>query len=171
VTTAAVLRAVDAEALSSESHLLRLLLDSSDTGGAVSAHRVLLREGAEGAAPHQHFTTTELFYVLTGAVDLLAGGDVLHASKGDLVVVPPRCDHAFGAAAGADGELLVMVTPGIERFDFFRAVHDVMTGEADRSVLAGTEDRYDNHPANAAATEGWRASRPGTSHPAPGDRS
>jgi mannose-6-phosphate isomerase-like protein (cupin superfamily) len=171
VTTAAVLRAVDAEALTTESHLLRLLLDSSDTRGAFSAHRVLLREGAEGASPHRHLTTTELFYVLSGAVDVMAGDEVLHAVDGDLVVVPPGIDHAFGATAGANGELLVVVTPGIERFDFFRAVHDVITGEADSSILAGAEERYDNHAASAAATDGWRANRPSTIQPTRGDRS
>lgn len=155
MTSAAVLRAADAESLSSDGHTLRLLLDSSDTGGAVSTHRVLLREGAEGAAPHRHFTTTELFYVLGGAVDLLAGDEVLHAIEGDLLVVPPGVDHAFGASAGADGELLVLVTPGIERFDFFRAVHDVITGTADRSVLAGSDERYDNHAASSLASSGW----------------
>ncbi|MGO4255996.1 cupin domain-containing protein [Marmoricola sp. RAF53] len=161
MTSAAVLRAADAVALTSERHTLRLLLDSSDTGGAVSTHRVLLRAGAEGAAPHRHLTTTELFYVLSGAVDLLAGADVLHAIEGDLVVVPPGVDHAFGATARADGELLVLVTPGIERFDFFRAVHEVATGRADRSVLAGSDERYDNHAASALALDGWRSSRPG----------
>jgi quercetin dioxygenase-like cupin family protein len=171
MTPAAVMRAADAASLSSERHLLRLLLDSSDTGGAVSTHRVLLREGAEGAAPHRHITTTELFYVLSGAVDLLAGEEVLHASEGDLVVVPPGVDHAFGATAGADGELLVVVTPGIERFDFFRAVHEVVTGGADRSILAGSEERYDNHAASASARDGWRLSRPSKPQPQQGDRS
>ena len=170
MTTATVLRAADAETLRSESYLLRLLLDSSDTGGAVSAHRVLLRNGAEGASPHRHFTTTELFYVLSGAVDVLAGDEVVHAQDGDLVVVPPGVDHAFGASAGTDGELLVVVTPGIERFDFFRAVHDVITGAADRSVLAGTEEKYDNHRAGAAVTDGWRASRPSAIPSERGDR-
>jgi quercetin dioxygenase-like cupin family protein len=169
VTTAAVLRAVDAEALSSESHTLRLLLDSSDTGGVLSTHRVLLREGAEGAAPHRHFTTTELFYVLSGTVDLLAGADMLRAVEGDLVVVPPGVDHAFGASEGADGELLVLVTPGVERFGFFRAVHEVVTGGADRSILAGSDERYDNHAASPPAIDGWLSGRPGIPLPT-GDR-
>jgi quercetin dioxygenase-like cupin family protein len=146
-------------------------LDSSDTGGALSTHRVLLRDGAEGAAPHRHLTTTELFYVLSGAVDLLAGEEVLYAIEGDLVVVPPGVDHAFGATAGADGELLVLVTPGIERFDFFRTVHGVLTGAADPSILAGSEERYDNHAARPRATDGWRSSRPSKPHPHRGDQS
>lgn len=171
MTSAAVLRAADAVALTSKSHTLQLLLDSSDTGGAVSTHRVLLREGAEGAAPHRHFTTTELFYVLGGAVDLLAGDEVLHTTEGDLVVVPPGVDHAFGATAGGDGELLVMVTPGIDRFGFFHAVHEVITGKADRSILVGSDERYDNHTARPPALEGWRRGRPGNPDPRRGDHS
>lgn len=170
MTSAAVLRSADVADLTSQSHTLRLLLDSSDTGGAMSTHRVLLRDGAEGAAPHRHFTATELFYVLSGAVDLLTGDEVLHATQGDLVVVPPGVDHAFGATAGADGELLVVITPGIERFGFFRAVHDVVTGRADRSILAGSEEQYDNHAASALAIDGWRSSRPSEPHPTRGEQ-
>ncbi|MCW2800336.1 MAG: Cupin domain protein [Aeromicrobium sp.] len=148
-----------------------LLLDSSDTGGAVSTHRVLLRDGAEGAAPHRHFTYAEIFYVLSGAVDVLVGEEVLQLIEGDLVVVPAGVDHAFGATADADGDLLVAVTPGAERFDFFRAVHAVITGKADPSVLAGSEEEYDIHPASSTALEAWQASRPSTSHPEQGDQS
>ncbi|WP_186526140.1 cupin domain-containing protein [Leekyejoonella antrihumi] len=114
----------------------------------------------EPRAPHWHLTTTELVYVLSGAVDLLAGDEVLHAIEGDPVVVPPGVDHAFGATPGADAELLVVITPGIERFNFFRAVHEVLTGEADQSMLAGSDEGYDNHAASALATERWRVSRP-----------
>ncbi|MDX6277896.1 MAG: hypothetical protein QOJ72_2024 [Nocardioidaceae bacterium] len=164
MTSAAIMRASDAEVLSAETHTLWFLLDSSDTGGAVSTHRVLLRDGAEGAAPHRHLTYAELFYVLSGAVDLLVGEEVLRVIAGDLVVVPPGVDHAFGATAGMDGDLLVAVTPGLERFDFFRAVHKVITGEADSSILSGSEAEYDIHPAGAPALEAWRLSRPHTHH-------
>ena len=163
MTAAAVMRATDAECLSSEGYTMRLSLDSSDTRGAVSTHRVLLRDGAEGAAPHRHLTTSELFYVLSGAVDVLIGEEVLQVNEGDLIVVPPGVDHAFGATAGAAGELLIAVTPGIDRFDFFRAVHKVVTGEADPSIL--TEEQYDVHPASARATDAWRLSRSSKSHP------
>jgi quercetin dioxygenase-like cupin family protein len=139
----------------SRAGIQRLLLDSSDTGGALSAHRVLLRDGAEGAKPHRHRTASELFYVLSGTVELLAGDEVLRASEGDMVVVPPGTDHAFAAAPGADGELFVLVTPGIERFSFFRDLHRVLCGLADRAVLASSQTRFDNHPAGAPAEHSW----------------
>ena len=168
--SATLLRAGDAECLVSDQRTLRLLLDSSDTGGALSTHRISLREGVEGAAPHRHLTTTELFYVLSGAVDLLAGEDVVHAVEGDLVVVPPGIDHAFGASADADGELLVLITPGIDRFAFFRAAHRIALGEADPSVLADPEHRFDNHTASALALQEWRSGRPVLQHPTRGEQ-
>ena len=171
MTSAATMRSADAEVLSSESHTLRLLLDSSDTGGAVSTHRVLLRDGAEGAGPHRHFTSAEIFYVLSGAVDVLVGEEVLQVIEGDLVVVPAGVDHAFGATAGTDGDLLVAVTPGVERFAFFRSVHAVITGTADPSILAGSEEEYDIHPASPRAIEMWRSSRSSQPHPERGEQS
>lgn len=169
MTSAAIMQSADAVVLSSESHTLRLLLDSSDTGGAVSTHRVLLRDGAEGAGPHRHYTSAEIFYVLSGAVDVLVGEEVLQVIEGDLVVVPAGVDHAFGATADADGDLLVAVTPGVERFAFFRAVHAVITGESDPSILAGSEEQYDIHPASPRAIEVWQLSRSDTPHPRQGD--
>lgn len=159
MTSAAIMRASQAEVHASGSYTMWLLMDSSDTGGAVSTHRVLLRDGAEGAGPHRHLNSAEIFYVLSGAVDVLVGEEVLQVIEGDLVVVPAGTDHAFGASAGADGDLLVAVTPGVERFGFFRAVHKVVTGEADRSILTGSEEEYDIHPASAGALDAWRLSR------------
>lgn len=57
---------------------LRLLLDASATCNAASVLRVRLRDGAAGAVPHRHNRSSELFYVLDGGVDLLAGDTVLH---------------------------------------------------------------------------------------------
>ena len=66
----------------------RLYADSSATGGALSCQRIMLTSGASGAAPHHHNRSSELFYVVSGAAEMLAGGRVLSAHQGDLVVVP-----------------------------------------------------------------------------------
>jgi mannose-6-phosphate isomerase-like protein (cupin superfamily) len=155
---AAIMRAADAETLVGPSSALQLLLDSSATGGAISAHRVRLSDGADGANPHLHSRSSEVFYVLDGAVDLLVGEEIFTATVGDLVVVPPGSPHAFAASTGQDGELLVMITPGIDRFDFFRAMHRVLTRAAPPSLLDGARDRFDNQPAHAPA---WDALRRG----------
>jgi quercetin dioxygenase-like cupin family protein len=150
----AVARALEAETLQVGTSTLRLLLDASATHGAVSAHRVHLADGSLGANPHHHTRSSELFYVLDGSVDLLAGPHVITATEGDLVVVPPDVAHAFAASAGCSGELLVLVTPGIERFEFFRQLVRVANG--DRADFMRSQPDYDIYPADS---EVWSALR------------
>jgi mannose-6-phosphate isomerase-like protein (cupin superfamily) len=75
---------------------VRLLADSSATGGALSAQRVFLGRGAEGANPHRHTRSSELFCVLDGSAQILAGTEVVTMQQGDLAVVP-HMPHAFAA--------------------------------------------------------------------------
>jgi hypothetical protein len=65
----------EAERLDSIGHVL--LADSSATGGALSSHRVALASGADGAVPHRHDQASELFFILSGQLDVLAGDDVI----------------------------------------------------------------------------------------------
>jgi mannose-6-phosphate isomerase-like protein (cupin superfamily) len=86
---AVVVRADDVETLANRSVGLHLLADSSATGHALSSLRVELHGGADGAVPHRHDRSSELFYVLDGTAQLLAGQDVITAVRGELIVVPP----------------------------------------------------------------------------------
>jgi mannose-6-phosphate isomerase-like protein (cupin superfamily) len=138
-----LVRAREAERLDSIGHLL--LADSSATGGALSSHRVALGRGADGAVPHRHDNSSELFYILDGAFDVLAGEEVLTAYAGDLLVVPPGLAHAFGAHRGSNAEALIIATPGIERFDYFRHVVRRREGTEPAEVLLGLQDRFDTH--------------------------
>ena len=67
----------------------RLYADSSATGGALSSQRVTLLHGAAGATPHHHTGSSELFYVISGAAEMLTGERVLTAGEGDLIVSRP----------------------------------------------------------------------------------
>jgi quercetin dioxygenase-like cupin family protein len=154
------MRAVDAETLTAGAATLHLLLDADATGGALSAHRVRLQAGAIGANPHRHGRSSEMFYVIDGNVDLLAGDRTMTASAGDLVVVPPGVPHAFAAGAGSDGELLIVVTPGVQRFDFFRRLVKVMNGDAEPASLGAEQEQYDNLAAQSAAWEQLRSPAP-----------
>ena len=113
-----LVRGDEAEHLELIGHVL--LADSSATGGALSSHRVALGRGADGAVPHRHDNSSELFYILDGALDLLVRDDIVTAHTGDLLVVPPGSAHAFAAHRDSTAEALIMATPGIERFDYFR---------------------------------------------------
>ena len=151
-----LVRADEAERLDSIGHVL--LADSSTTGGALSSHRVALARGADGAVPHRHDKASELFFILSGQLDVLAGDDVITTAAGDLLVVPPGLAHAFGAHRGSAAEALIVITPGIERFDYFRHVVRLRAGTEPREILLALQDRFDTHFVESAAWHGARAS-------------
>lgn len=74
---ALVVREADAEVLGQIPLSTRLLADSDATGGALSIMRTTMGEGIEGARPHMHSKSAELFYVLNGQLQLPAGSQVL----------------------------------------------------------------------------------------------
>ncbi|MEW1778206.1 cupin domain-containing protein [Streptomyces sp. NPDC086777] len=140
-----IVREADAEVVGGDPVGVRLLADSSATGGALSTVRVTLGEGADGAVPHLHRNSAELFYLLDGAADVLSGDDVLTAERGDLVVVPPGRPHAFAAVPGSTADILIVITPGVERFEYFRHLQRLRLGEATLESLLAVQELYDNH--------------------------
>ncbi|MEU5537201.1 cupin domain-containing protein [Streptomyces sp. NPDC020362] len=151
-----IVREADAEVVGRVPTTVRLLADSSRTGGALSAQRVTLTAGADGAKPHLHDNSAELFFLLDGAADILSGEDVVTAGPGDLVIVPPGKPHAFAAVPGADADLLIVITPGVERFEYFRHLQRIALGEATAESLLEVQKLYDNH---FLRSEAWDARR------------
>src|SRR5580704_2189298 len=84
-----VVRGAAAEVVGAPTAKVKLLADSSATGGALSTVHVSLEKGADGARPHRHDHSAEMFYVLDGAVQLLSGTEIVRAGEGDVIVVPP----------------------------------------------------------------------------------
>jgi hypothetical protein len=73
------------------------------------------------------------------------------AERGDLVVVPPGVAHAFAAAPGEDADLLIVITPGVERFEYFRLLQSIALGETPPEALVEAQERYDNHVVHSPA--------------------
>jgi hypothetical protein len=61
------------------------------------------------------------------------------------VVVPPRLPHAFGALRGAGAELLVVMTPAVDRFEYFRMLARVQHGLQQFESVLREQERYDVH--------------------------
>lgn len=137
---ALVVRALDAERLLFPGDSsITLLADSSASQGHFSLHRAVLRPGMQGASPHHHTTAAEMFYILSGSARLLLGDRLVLANEGDVAVVPPGMPHAFAAAPGCDAEVLVAVTPGIERFELFRGLAQGL------AAAVGDQSRFDTY--------------------------
>lgn len=156
---AVVVRAADAELLGDPAFLtVRLLTDATATGDALSAVRVTLAEGVDGAAPHHHTGRAELFFVIDGQVQVLVGDTVLTGGPGDLVVVPHHLPHAFGAAPGHTADLLIVIAPGVDRFDYFRLLERVAYGTESAAALLDAQERFDNWFLESPA---WQDARSG----------
>jgi quercetin dioxygenase-like cupin family protein len=140
-----VVREEEAEIVGVASVTGRLYADSSATGGALSSQRITLLRGAAGATPHHHTGSSELFYVVSGTAEMLTGQRVLTAREGDMVVVPPGTVHAFAAAPASDADLLIILTPGVERFEYFRHLQRIASGAAPLESILEVQDLYDNH--------------------------
>ncbi|MEV6766822.1 cupin domain-containing protein [Streptomyces sp. NPDC051105] len=148
-----IVREADAEVMGGDPTRVQLLADSSATGGALSTVRVTLGEGADGAVPHLHRNSAEMFYLLDGAAELLSGDDVVTAERGDLVVVPPGKPHAFAAVPGSTADILIVITPGVERFEYFRHLQRLRLGEVTLESLLEVQELYDNHYLKSVAWE------------------
>lgn len=153
---ALVVREIDAEVLGLAPLATRLLADSDATGGALSIMRTTMGESIEGARPHTHHQSAELFYLLDGQIQLLTGDQVITANKGDLVVVPPDMAHAFATPPGHSADFLIVQTPGLPRFGYFHLVERLRRGEATLEELLASQELYDNHFLDHPV---WRAAR------------
>ncbi|MEU8297824.1 cupin domain-containing protein [Micromonospora sp. NPDC048909] len=143
---AVLVRAADAEVLASDpASVISLLADTTDTGGALTSNRSLLRDGTAGAPPHYHAASEELFFVLGGALRMLLGEDVVTLTEGDFLLVPRGLPHAFAPAPGQDADILVVFVPGTARFDYYRLLDRVHRGEATWQDVADSQERFDNH--------------------------
>ena len=163
---AVLVRAADAEVIGFPRQMVRLLADSSATGGRLSTQRVTLAGGADGASPHHHAKSAELFYVLSGSAQLLAGDRLIVASEGDLALVPPGLPHAFAAVQASDADLLIVITPGVERFEYFRHLARIATGQQPPESLLEVQACYDTFFDDSPA---WRQAR-GTGLPGSSDQ-
>jgi quercetin dioxygenase-like cupin family protein len=154
-----VVRESDAEIVGAPPVTGRLYADGSATGGALSSQRITLLRGAAGATPHHHTGSSEMFYVISGAAEMLTGERVLTAREGDLVVVPPGTVHAFAAAPATDADLLIIIIPGVERFEYFRHLQRIASGEASLESILDVQDLYDNHFDNSPVWQKALAAR------------
>lgn len=125
--------------------LITLLADAPETGGAVTINRATLAVGSPGAPPHSHTRAAESFFVLDGELQVLVDDKVIDLAKGDFLLVPSGTTHAFAPPAGKEADILVVFTPGMRRFDYYRLLGRVHTGEAEVRDLAACSEEFDNH--------------------------
>ncbi|WP_405715111.1 cupin domain-containing protein [Streptomyces xanthophaeus] len=147
-------RHAEAETCADPSSVMTLLTDSDSTADGITSYRSTFAKGAVGAPAHFHTKATELFFVISGSLQVLVDEEVTVLEAGDFLAVPPRTPHAFAAAPGCEADVLFVFTPGMGRFDYLRLLGRVMRGEADPKEIAESAERFDNHYVDSPV---WRA--------------
>ncbi|GAB0106889.1 cupin domain-containing protein [Nocardia sp. JMUB6875] len=124
---------------------VRLLIDSNEAGGSVSTVEVTMAEGADGATPHYHTLSDELFFVADGELQVMAGDEITTIGAGGALVVPKFMPHAFGAAPGSPARILIALMPGVERHGYFRFLEKLALGQATPADFDAAQEDYDNY--------------------------
>ncbi len=88
-----------------------VLLDCDDTGGQYYLTEQVIPPGL-GVPPHVHGREDELFFVLEGEVQFLAGDQQVIARSGDTVFAPREVPHAYQAIGEAPARMRFMAMPG-----------------------------------------------------------
>ncbi len=154
-TTPVLVRANHAESVvDGPTSLITLLADAPETGGAVTVNRATLAVGSPGAPVHTHRRASESFFVLDGELEVLVEEEIVQLGKGDFLLVPAGTRHAFAPPHGKAADVLVVFTPGMRRFDYYRLLGQVHTGQAEVADLAACSEEFDNH---YAVSDVWAA--------------
>ena len=94
--------------------LCSVLADSSNTDGSYTLFEELCPGGLNVPA-HVHLYSDEVFYMLDGEIEFMAGGIRTVASQGTLVFVPKGTVHAFKVRSERARLLNLYTQPGFER--------------------------------------------------------
>ncbi|CAM5611221.1 cupin [Streptomyces spiroverticillatus] len=147
-------RAATAETTSDPSSVMTLLADCGTDGSPITSYRSTFAAGAVGAPAHFHTRASELFFVISGSLQVLLDDTVETLNAGDFLLVPPHTPHAFAAAPGCEADVLFVFTPGMPRFDYLRLLNRVVRGEASPEEIKNSSELYDNHYVDSPV---WRA--------------
>ncbi|GLW75080.1 cupin [Kitasatospora phosalacinea] len=119
---------------------VEVLATPAETGGAVSVYRWRMAPSGRGPDPHFHTTFGETFVVEQGEVAHFDGrswrtlrpGDTAHAAAGGV--------HALRKENAGPAVLLMVLTPGVPREEYFAQL-----ATADEQDLDRLHRDHDNH--------------------------
>ncbi|WP_144379402.1 quercetin 2,3-dioxygenase [Mesorhizobium amorphae] len=102
-------------------------LDAQASAGGLTLIDVSVPPGS-GPPLHVHADAAEVFYVLSGELDITVGDKSYRAGPGDTVYVPPNVPHQFRNNGLHTARQLLMYTPaGFEKF-FLEAGQEATPG-------------------------------------------
>jgi quercetin dioxygenase-like cupin family protein len=119
-----------------------------ETNGQFGLFEYTMEPGAQGASPHLHRKLTEIFYIVEGEVELLAGDQKTVGRPGSLLLVPPGQVHGFSNSPSHRSTMLIMFCPADHREGYFEGMAE-LTREGRRPTREELVDlmrRFDQEP-------------------------
>jgi quercetin dioxygenase-like cupin family protein len=119
-----------------------------DTSNHFGLFEFEMEPEAVGARPHTHQHLTEIFYVIDGEVQLLAGHERVNGTKGTLLLVPPATIHGFSNSGNTRAILLIMFCPADSREKYFEGLAELTKDgrRPTRDELVSLMHRFDQQP-------------------------
>jgi quercetin dioxygenase-like cupin family protein len=96
-------------------------------------------------APHIHRTIEELFYVVSGELELRVGERTFRAGPGSFAAVPPGVAHGFGNPGTVPAIFLAAISPAGVFEHYFEELAKIVAKPGPRDVvaIADLRRRYD----------------------------
>ena len=118
----------------------------ASTGGRLGVVEMRVEGGWAGPPPHVHDVVDHVWYVVSGAVDLVVDGERVRAQAGDLAFVPAGVSHTFSTAEAGPATLLEVDT-GRALDGYFRDLERALGGgPVDGVAVAEVMRRRDTRP-------------------------
>lgn len=123
---------------------ITVLADRHRTGRAYSLYRWTLAASSRGPSAHWHAGFDELFIVESGEMTFDDGRIRTVLGPGDTAWAPRGALHGLRKEPGHPASVLMLLSPGIAREDYFREL--VERGDSlDDAGMAELQRRHDNH--------------------------
>ncbi|MFJ3088318.1 cupin domain-containing protein [Streptomyces sp. NPDC086838] len=119
---------------------IEVLAGPAETSGMVSIYRWRMSPASRGPAPHFHMTFSETFIVEEGEVDYFDGQAWRTLLPGDTAHAPMGAVHALRKERAEPATLLMALSPGVPREEYFAQLATIKEGE-----LSRLHEDHDNH--------------------------
>ncbi len=93
-------------------HPVRLLLSSEESVGDVTVYEFELPPRSPGSPPHTHTREDEYFYIISGALSVMTGDQILSLYPGDFAALNRGNTHMFWNASDETTRLIMTTTGG-----------------------------------------------------------
>jgi quercetin dioxygenase-like cupin family protein len=127
-----------------------LKITGKESGGACTVVETTLPPYFSGVYPHVHQQTTEVIYLLSGALAFTLGEETVIARQGSIVHVAPGVVHRFWNPTATPATYLAFLSPGGFEQYFVELstllAHEPAWPPADLSQIEALGMKYDQFP-------------------------